>query len=161
MEIAEYLGPCVSATVERVFSTMISLKVVTTKVDDLNLAAGADSLPEVTGSVSLAGALTGVVYLSMHPSLSKKMTNLITGQEDGHSESEENDVIGEFTNMVTGNIKTAMADKGYNSALTIPSVVRGQSITLSGKGFTHAIRVTFSIPELSEELQVRLMVRLG
>jgi len=160
MEIAEYLGPCVSATVERVFSTMISLTVVTTKVEDLNTIAE-DHLPEVTGSVSFAGGMTGVVYLSIHPGLSKEMANRITGQDGGHSESEENDVIGEFTNMVTGNIKTAMADKGYNSALTIPSVVRGKSITLSGKGFTHALRVTFSIPEIKEEFQVRLMVKLG
>jgi CheY-specific phosphatase CheX len=158
MDVSEVLGTCLTATVERVFSTMISLKTETLRIDDLGTSAD-ENLPPVTGSVSFAGAVTGVVYFSMNTALSKALTSRISGG-DSPTESEENDVIGELTNMITGNMKTALADKGYNSSLSIPSVVRGNGITLTCKGFTNAIRVSFAVPEISHEFQVRILVKL-
>jgi chemotaxis protein CheX len=84
----------------------------------------------VVGSVSVTGKMNGVVYLIFPPSLAQKVTDSILGPDPTRSNQEENDVIGEFTNMVTGNLKSKMADKGFNCKLSIPTVLRGNPISI-------------------------------
>ncbi|MES2309921.1 MAG: chemotaxis protein CheX [Verrucomicrobiota bacterium] len=84
----------------------------------------------VVGSVSVTGKLNGVVYLVFPPHLARKVCDSILGDDPSRSNQEENDVIGEFTNMVTGNLKSKMADKGFNCKLSIPTVLRGNPISI-------------------------------
>lgn len=88
------------------------------------------------------------------------MTNRIVGDSVGDGSCEENDVIGELTNMITGNLKTQMADNGYNCQLSIPNVTRGEGISISGKGFDVAVTKKFHVPELTQEFAVRALVKL-
>ena len=158
MDLPEILAGCVNIAVDRVFSTMVSLKTEQVKVIDIATLPH-DTLEEVTGSVSFTGAMTGILYLSINPKLTQEITARILG-DDGSGAQEQNDVIGELTNMVTGTLKTAMADKGYNSTLSIPTVIRGQSITMSCRGFLTAIGMTYHIPELNETFHVRALCKI-
>ena len=155
MDLAAALTECVTDAVTRVFSTMATIRTNRTSAVDLTHSAH-DSLNEVTGSVSFVGGVTGTLYLSLPPTFCRQVTQQILGG-DGLTDREENDVVGELTNMVTGNLKTAMANQGYNSQLSIPSVLRGESLTLSCKGFTSVIGLTFQAPDLKESFQVRVM----
>lgn len=158
MELAAALTDCVTEAVTRVFSTMATVRTNRTEVIDLSTAAH-DSLNEVTGSVSFVGAVTGTLYLSLPPAFCRQVTAQILGGE-GLTDREENDVVGELTNMVTGNLKTAMANQGYNSQLSIPSVLRGESITVSCKGFSAVVGLTFEAPDLKQSFQVRVMGKI-
>ena len=41
-----------------------------------------------------------------------------------------NDVMGEVSNMVVGNIKSRLCDRGMECVLTIPSIVRGNHFSI-------------------------------
>ncbi len=41
-------------------------------------------------------------------------------------------VLAELTNMFAGNLKSMLCDRSYNCTLSIPSVVRGDKISISG-----------------------------
>jgi chemotaxis protein CheX len=41
-----------------------------------------------------------------------------------------NDAVGEIANMVVGNLKSRLADRGLNCILTIPSIVRGNNFRI-------------------------------
>jgi CheY-specific phosphatase CheX len=158
MNLADALTDAVTEAVTRVFSTMATVQTTRREVTDLSQTAH-DSLEGVTGSVSFVGQVTGTLYLSLPSNFCRLVTQQILGG-DGLTDREENDVVGELTNMVTGNLKTAMANKGYNSQLSIPSVLRGESITLSCKGFSCVVGLTFDAPDLKESFHVRVMGKI-
>ncbi|SDU01854.1 Chemotaxis protein CheX, a CheY~P-specific phosphatase [Verrucomicrobium sp. GAS474] len=159
MDVAAEIIASLNSAVVRIFSTMASLEVA--PVESIDVSGNpADALHEVTGNVSFAGpAIAGVIYLSLPAALSRRVAGIITGDEAGVDEGAENDVLGEFTNMVTGNIKTHMADKGYNSALSIPNVLRGTSISVSCKGFTISRAFTFKVVDSGATFHVLALVK--
>jgi chemotaxis protein CheX len=54
------------------------------------------------------------------------------GDAEIESESMVNDAIGELANMVVGQIKSRLCDRGLPCVLTIPSIVRGSSFSVEG-----------------------------
>ncbi|HEY8965190.1 MAG TPA: chemotaxis protein CheX [Candidatus Methylacidiphilales bacterium] len=159
MDIAEEINKSLVSAVVRIFATMPALKVDLAETIDLSRLA-TDDLHEVTGNVSFAGpALAGVIYLSLPAAFSRRVAGIITGDETGVDEGSENDVLGEFTNMVTGNIKTHMADKGYNSQLSIPNVLRGVGVSVSCKGFSISRAYQFRVDGTGETFRVLALVK--
>jgi len=45
-----------------------------------------------------------------------------------------------LTNMITGNVKSQLCDAGFNCSLSIPSVVRGDKITVASKSAAMSVR---------------------
>ena len=119
----------VRGAVREVFSTMASID-ITCNEEFPEIATPPFTADGIVGSVSVTGKLNGVVYLVFSANLVKKVCKSILGDDPTRSSQEENDVIGEFTNMVTGNLKSKMADKGFNCKLSIPTVLRGNPITI-------------------------------
>jgi CheY-specific phosphatase CheX len=158
------LGPtvsaCITEAVTRVFSTMLNLEIENDVTTD-DFAVPPFDFTGICGCVSFAGKMTGIVYFSMKISFSQQITKLIVGDSQGLGENEVNDVIGELTNMITGNLKSMMADKGYNCALSIPNIMSGEEIRVSGKGYDACVTKIFKVPELTEEFAVRTLVKLN
>jgi chemotaxis protein CheX len=145
----------VRAAVCEVFSTMISMD---------------ESYPEnanppwqvcgVIGSVSFTGKMSGVLYLAFPVTLANKTTDNILGEESSRPSEEVNDVVGEFTNMVTGNLKSKMADRGYNCKLSIPTVIRGQEMTLDSAEGNLALTNRFTASASGEIISTLVFARL-
>jgi chemotaxis protein CheX len=115
---------------QQVFQNMMSM--------DMKPDAGAPtSLPaeatgQIMGSVGFIGDPTGVIYLIA----GLRFARLVTGRMLGIPESETiddsmvNDAIGELSNMVVGQVKSRLCDAGWACTLTIPTVVRGQQLSI-------------------------------
>jgi chemotaxis protein CheX len=87
--------------------------------------------PHIAGSVGFIGALSGVVYVYSTQSFAQKITRGLLGYKDTEvGEEMVNDAMGEITNMIVGNIKSCLTDRGMSCVLTIPSVVRGSHFTI-------------------------------
>jgi chemotaxis protein CheX len=115
--------------VNDVFMTMLLLHA--TPYDDVSEEiTTASELEGISGTVSVAGKMTGIVYLNFTEALAKKAGSQVLGRGASVSDEALSDIIGELTNMVTGNLKSHMCDRGFNCALTIPSVIRGKHISL-------------------------------
>jgi chemotaxis protein CheX len=111
-----------------VFQTMLSMKV--TPVPDGEPPAFSE---RVTGSVGFGGdTVTGAVYLHLSANFANQIAAGMLGlpPEEAVGETDVNDVIGECTNMLTGGLKSALCDKGYDCAVSTPAIIRGTSFVI-------------------------------
>jgi len=121
---------------QEVFKTMLSLEVSVESSSDL--AANGSSLcmqndgGQIVGSVGFIGSATGVIYLHSTIRFAKVISSRMLGiPENEISESELiNDAIGELSNMVVGHVKSRLCDGGLPCTLTVPSIVRGERISI-------------------------------
>jgi chemotaxis protein CheX len=112
----------------------------------------------VTGSVSLTGRVDGVVYTAFTDKFATLVAGRILGAES-ITESDVSDVVGELTNMISGNLKSQLTDLGYNCQLSIPTVMRGGHIAVVAKDAPLSIRNTYSLADIGETLTVQVFAR--
>lgn len=130
----------VSNSVSSVFHTMLNLSVEMkgvsaldcdgVPVDFVPLTATGEML--VVGNVGIVGRLTGMVYLYMTHSFATRIAARMLGMTEAEVEEDEliNDVIGELSNMVVGQFKNQLDERGYACRLTIPSILRGSNFVV-------------------------------
>lgn len=149
----------VRGAVCEVFATMLQLEAIADEGDDASPPPV--TISGVSGQVSFTGKMTGTLYQNFTEKLAKTCAGRIMGSDGvGLSDQEVNDVIGELTNMVTGNLKSKMADKGFNCTLSIPSVIRGGTVTVDSKDAQISVHNLFRITEVNEVLMVQVFARL-
>jgi chemotaxis protein CheX len=130
----EQIEELTQQAVREVFQSMLSM--------DLALEP-AVSLPpdpegEIIGSVGFIGQTSGVIHLKGGLGLARMLTSRMLGitvQEVDGSEM-VNDAIGELSNMVGGFVKSRLCDRGWSCTLTIPSIVRGQQLSIEASTHT-------------------------
>ena len=115
-------------------------------------------LKGISGSIGLSGRVHGVVYTAFSNSLGQMIAEKIFAGSAG--EQDVNDVVAELTNMFTGNLKSILCDRGYNCSLTIPSVVRGDEISISAKSATISVSNTFTVEGNSDPLVLHVFAVL-
>ena len=115
-------------------------------------------LKGVTGAIGLSGKVNGIVYTAYSEGLSKHVAVKILGGSAG--EQDILDVVAELTNMITGNLKSTLCDMGYNCTLSIPSVMRGEEISVSAKNATICVANDYTIEGSSDLLRVVVFAAL-
>jgi len=149
----EDLKTAIAHSLSSVFRTMLSYDCESQRHEDLTGSRaqmpelGGESVIAVhVGSVGFVGAINGLVYLYMKTEFvsesAEKITGLKASELDGDMVS---DVCGELTNIFGGGLKNAIADLGYESALTIPTVFSGDELFISTIGVVHHLRVEFLV----------------
>ncbi len=115
--------------VSEVFRTMLTLEAKPAAVLHDWHASG-ETL--VAGSVGFIGDVNGVVYVHVTAGFARKLASRMLGLAEAELEGDEmvNDVIGELSNMIVGNVKSRLCDSGAPCVLTIPSIVRGQNFKI-------------------------------
>lgn len=123
----------VDSAVSDVFSTMLRMPV--SRVPDEPHLNGAEY---VAASVGFNGDMNGVVYSYCTNSFARNVTCNLLGLEDSEIEDDAmvNDAMGEIANMIVGQIKSALCDRGLPCVLTIPSIVRGQNFSVQASRTT-------------------------
>ena len=116
-------------------------------------------LKGISGSIGLSGKVNGVVYTAFSSSLGQMIAEKILGGSAG--EQDVNDGIAELTNMFTGNLKSQLCDSGFNCTLTIPSVVRGDKISISAKTASISVSNTFTVEGCPEPLVLHVFAVVG
>lgn len=102
---------------------------------------GAERSMIFVGSVGFVGDVNGVVYLFMKSGVAKGSARKITGLSGDDLDFEIiSDVCGEMTNVFAGGFKNALANQGYNSVLTIPTVLSGDELYVSTLGVVKHLR---------------------
>lgn len=115
-------------------------------------------LTGISGSIGLSGKVHGVVYTAFSEDLAKIVAEKILG--GSASDQDVSDVVAELTNMITGNLKSRLCDLGHNCSLSIPSVVRGDEITISAKSASISVRNSFSIEGVPDPLVLHVFAIL-
>jgi flagellar motor switch protein FliN len=115
-------------TLTETFDTMLSMQL--TPVD-----AGED--PElgddrIVGAVNFAGEVVGTLSFQVSQPFSKMVTAAMLGMEPDEEIDEETvrDVVGELTNIVTGNLKTEFVDAGLSCIISTPRITTGSDFKI-------------------------------
>jgi chemotaxis protein CheX len=116
--------------VPEVFSGMLSMDLT----EDAPAPFPLDPGGQIIGSVGFIGEATGIIYLYAGVEFAKIITSRMLGIEEAEVDPGDmvNDAIGELSNMVVGFVKSRLCDAGLTCVLTIPSVVRGQQLSVEG-----------------------------
>lgn len=117
--------------VPEVFRSMVSMEL---SAEEVPASLQLDPEGQIIGSVGFAGDATGIIYLYAGLGFAKVITSRMLGIELSEVDPGDmvNDAIGELSNMVVGYVKSRLCDSGLPCTLTIPSVVRGQQLSVEG-----------------------------
>jgi chemotaxis protein CheX len=122
------LDELVTSAVTELFDTMLGMKMLAVPVQP---GFGSDEA-HVAGVVGFVGKLGGVVYVYTTKSFARHITATLLGLKDTEIAGSEmvNDAMGEMANMLVGQMKSRLTDRGIACVLTIPSVVRGSHFSV-------------------------------
>jgi chemotaxis protein CheX len=114
---------------------------------------------QIIGSVGFTGEATGIIYLYAGLGFAKVITSRMIGIEVAEVDPGDmvNDAIGELSNMVVGYVKSRLCDTGLHCTLTIPSVVRGQQLSVEGS--SHVARTVLGFRNCEHHLIAEILVK--
>ena len=151
----EQIDQLTREAIKEVFDTMLSMEVNPEAPTPLPL----DPLGQIVGSVGFIGDATGIIYLYVGIGFAKVIASRMLGISETEVDSGEcvTDAIGELSNMVVGHVKSHLCNTGLPCVLTIPSVVRGQQLTVEGSA--HCTRNTISFRNCTHQLLAEVMLK--
>jgi len=147
----------VTAIVTEVFRMMLSMEMA------LSGEESAPSFQEVrlAGSVSFAGDVMGIVNLYAGERTARVLAAAMMGIEPEEIQGQEEiqDVLGELTNMIGGNLKTVFYNAGFFSELSPPSITTGSDFRIEALRMDRVERLEFRYQDHS--IVVELGVEAG
>ena len=135
----------VTTAIAEVFETMLS-------IDLKELDSGTQVEMDgniITGNVSFTGKIMGNFNFILANKCARVLTTAMLGMEEDEIEGQEeiNDVIGELSNMVGGDIKSRFCDSGFECQLTTPSIISGTNYKIQTRDFARHERYIFEHKE--------------
>ena len=155
INVADQVRAFLSSSVTEVFGTMFGLEAKPAVPHDLSFAKQI----LVAGSVGFIGDVNGVVYVHVTSDFARRLASRMLGLSESELGGDElvNDVIGELSNMVVGSVKSHLCDAGMPCVLTIPSVVRGQELSIEQISSSERRLMGFRAEE--DYIQVELLIK--
>ena len=130
----------VTTAANEVFDTMLSME-----LESVPGEAPAITGSRIVGSVSFAGDVMGNVHIHVSQAFARLITAAMLGMELDEVEDDEevHDVIGELSNMVSGDLKSRLCDEGLPCQLSIPSTTSGSDFRIESMGWSRFERYAF------------------
>ncbi len=145
----------ITDTITETFDTMMSLDVI--PVQD----APKEKLDEnrMVGAVHFGGEVVGVMSVHLSNDFAVLITTSMLGIEVDEIESDEDvkDVIGELSNIITGNLKSDFVDAGLSCVISTPSITVGSDFKIDPVTIAEPIRFHYTHKDFS--LMVELCVK--
>lgn len=100
----------------------------------------------ITGMVGLAGTHKGVLAVHFPNQVAMDVTGSFLGMEVDEINADVQDAIGEIANMLGGNLKTILSDRGRDIQLSLPSTISGEHYSFSSQIDVDQIILPFQAP---------------
>lgn len=136
-----YINPILESTLT-VLSTMA---MVEAKPEKPHLKDNTRPLGDITGQIDLTGDhIRGSLAISFSESSILDISEKLLGEAIQNIDDTVADVVGELTNMITGNAKRIYSEQGLDFNLTLPktTIGNGQQVLHSIKGKTVVLPFT-------------------
>ena len=130
MPMIETIEELTNEAVPEIFKQMLGLEIKSDAPKPLDF----DPTGQIVSSVGFIGQANGVICLYAGLRFAKVITGKMLGLAEAAVDSGDmvNDAVGELSNMVVGRVKSRLCDRGWSCTLTIPSIVRGQQLSVEG-----------------------------
>ena len=144
----------VTGAVAELFSTMLGMNMLPASLE----SGFSNGEAHIAGAVGFVGRLSGMVYAFTTVSFARRITATLLGLKEAEIEGDEmiNDAMGEMANMLVGQLKSRLSDRGMPCVLTIPSVVRGSNFSVEATTSTEGHIFSFVSGENRIFIQVLL-----
>ena len=119
-EVVNLLPYFINATIESV-ELMTGIEAKKDKPNIKELTFDYKNNKYLASSVGIYGDLDGVLILVFSENLTKKVAKILLGEEI-KDKDELNDVVGEFANIIVGNVKANLSKQSMKIDLTLPKV---------------------------------------
>ncbi len=109
---------------KEIFSSMLMMDISATEE-----MGAADALPHVdsiSGVIGLAGTRKGVLAIHLPSRVAIAITSSFLGMDVNEMNSDVEDAVGELANMLGGNVKSILSEKGRDISLSMPTTISGQ-----------------------------------
>ncbi|MDJ0623905.1 MAG: chemotaxis protein CheX [Desulfocapsaceae bacterium] len=113
----------IAASAIEIFTTMVMMEVAVAEDIDENYGKLANS---ITGVIGLTGNYKGVLAVHLPHQVAFAITGNFLGVEVSEMNEDVEDAIGEIANMIGGNVKSMLSEKGRDIDLSLPSTVSGK-----------------------------------
>jgi len=141
-DFSDIIPKIVEATQE-IFTGMVMMEI---SLDGEPLAEIGTMKNSITGMVGLAGTRKGMLAVHFPNSLALAITTSFLGMEVEEMNEDVQDAIGEIANMLGGNVKTILSDKGRDIQLSLPSTISGEEYTFMSQNEVDQIVLPFKAP---------------
>lgn len=150
--IALDLKGLVTNTIYEVFDTMLSMEIKREEAECKEKRNGR----RFVGAVSFAGEVMGNINIKLHEPFARTITRAMLRMESGESVMDEDieDVIGELSNIVCGDLKSRFCDIGFPCELSIPSVTSGSDFKIESMNWMRYECVSFRHEEHLMDVEI-------
>lgn len=128
----------ITDTIVETFRTMMSLDVTAVK------EPSGEKLDEnrMVGAINFGGEVVGVVSVHLSDAFARLITISMLGIELDEIENDDDvkDVIGELSNIITGNLKSDFLDAGLSCVMSTPSITAGSDFKIDSADIAEPIR---------------------
>lgn len=123
---------------------------------ELRLETGAYRTEDATVIISLVGALNGTVFYSMSNESAIHFASVLMGERFDALDELVQSGIAELGNVITGQASMRLADAGYESNISTPSLILGRDASISTLEYPRlVVPLTTSIGSLTIHLSLR------
>jgi chemotaxis protein CheX len=110
-------------TAKEIFSTMVMMD-ISAKEDS---SSGTHPLIDsISGIIGLAGTYKGVLAIHLPHRVAIAITSSFLGMEVATMNADVEDAVGELANMLGGNVKSILSEKGRDINLSLPTTITGR-----------------------------------
>jgi len=138
----EYINPFLQAT-PKVLKTMAFTDAQAGKPF---LKKGDISGGDVSGIVGITGATEGSMSISFTEPCICYIISKMFGEKVTAINEEVKDAVGELANMISGDARRELSEKGISLAAAIPTVISGKNHSIKHMSKGSAIAIPFSTP---------------
>lgn len=138
---ADFINPFLNAAVN-VLSMMAFVKPVAGKpfIKKDNKAQG-----DISGVIGMTGAAKGVVVFSLSKEAALKIVSSMLGETYTELNQDISDAVGELTNMISGDARRELAEKGHTFEAGLPSIIKGEGHEIENMTQGPTIVIPFDI----------------
>lgn len=120
--VPEELADCVKDSVVNIFGTMFGDSPQEKNQDDQPMGEG------VVGIISFVGDVTWLMMVALPKQSAQNLSLKFAGFELDYDSPEMGDVVGEFANVLAGDIVARLGKEGVKVAMSLPTILRGQDV---------------------------------
>lgn len=142
----------IEATIE-IFTGMVMMEISVGGEPLLTLGPLKNS---ITGMIGLAGIHKGVLAVHFPKQVALDVTSSFLGMEVSEIDADVQDAIGEIANILGGNLKTILSDRGKDIQLSLPSTIYGDQYAFTSQADVDQVILPFQAPSGMFYVEVEL-----
>ncbi len=126
-------------TTREIFSSMLMMDITVNEV----MGDHGPLNDTITGMIGLAGTHKGVLAVHLPYSLAMAITASFLVMDVKEINEDVHDAVGEIANMLGGNVKTILSEKGRDIDLSLPSTISGSQYSFQSDKAVDKVIIKF------------------